>query len=100
MRRPLFWSAVIDRRFFRPATRGEKSGDQSPHSKIGADAFQGSRSRRWWADCGVERGRLSVDSFDLTGRVALVTGAGVGIGRAVALALGRAGAAVAIHYHH
>ncbi len=36
---------------------------------------------------------------DLTGRVALVTGAGVGIGRAVALALGAAGAAVGVHYH-
>jgi len=36
---------------------------------------------------------------DLTGRVALVTGAGVGIGRAVALALGGAGAFVGIHYH-
>ena len=38
-------------------------------------------------------------AFDLSGRVALVTGAGVGIGRAIALALGGAGAAVGIHYH-
>lgn len=36
---------------------------------------------------------------NLSGRVALVTGAGVGIGRAAALALGRAGATVGIHYH-
>jgi 3-oxoacyl-[acyl-carrier protein] reductase len=39
------------------------------------------------------------DPHDLTGRVALVTGAGVGIGRAVALALAAAGARVAVHYH-
>jgi 3-oxoacyl-[acyl-carrier protein] reductase len=37
--------------------------------------------------------------FDLSGRVALVTGAGVGVGRAVALALAGAGARVGLHYH-
>ena len=37
--------------------------------------------------------------FDLTGKVALVTGAGSGIGKATAIALAAAGASVAINYH-
>jgi 3-oxoacyl-[acyl-carrier protein] reductase len=41
----------------------------------------------------------TVQTLNLAGKVALVTGAGVGIGRAVALALGRAGAFIGIHYH-
>ncbi len=37
--------------------------------------------------------------LDLSGKVALVTGAGSGIGKATAIALAEAGAAVAINYH-
>src|SRR5262245_53474259 len=36
---------------------------------------------------------------DLSGKVALVTGAAIGIGRGIALALGGAGATVGLHYH-
>jgi 3-oxoacyl-[acyl-carrier protein] reductase len=41
----------------------------------------------------------TVNPWDLSGRVALVTGAGIGIGKAIALALGQAGATVGIHHH-
>ena len=40
-----------------------------------------------------------MNHFDLTGRVALITGAGVGIGRATAEALAGAGAKVVLHCH-
>src|SRR5262245_63431462 len=37
--------------------------------------------------------------LDLSGKVAVVTGAGSGIGHATAIALAEAGAAVAVNYH-
>ena len=39
-------------------------------------------------------------NFDLSGRVALVTGSSTGLGKAMALALGAAGARVAMNYAH
>ncbi|MDO9103531.1 MAG: SDR family NAD(P)-dependent oxidoreductase [Methylovulum sp.] len=38
-------------------------------------------------------------TLQLTGKTALISGAGVGIGRAVALALGQAGAFIGLHYY-
>lgn len=41
---------------------------------------------------------MTANEKDLSGRAALVTGAGVGIGRAAALALARAGANIGLHF--
>ncbi len=42
---------------------------------------------------------MPADTFSLTGRTALITGAGTGIGRAIANALADAGAFVGVHCH-
>ena len=44
-------------------------------------------------------GQFRNTPFDMTGRVALITGAGVGIGRGAALALATAGATIGVHYN-
>lgn len=41
---------------------------------------------------------MSAKAFDLTGKVALITGSSTGLGKAMAMALGAAGAKVAINY--
>ena len=41
---------------------------------------------------------MSDQSFDLTGKLLLVTGAGTGIGRGIALAAAQAGADIVLHY--
>jgi NAD(P)-dependent dehydrogenase (short-subunit alcohol dehydrogenase family) len=51
-------------------------------------------------NCGKGTTQMAVDGFDLTGRVALVTGGSKGLGKAMARGLARAGADIVISSRH
>lgn len=69
-------------------------------SGIGLPHLRLSGPRRVTVLAAVRFGKGKVMTKPLTGKLALITGAGTGIGRGIALEFARQGAAVALHYSH